>query len=239
MNDSNISGTTDRYTVADIKQYVWFEAIFTELEKMLMGSYCRFQRGFWYFLSSKLPKDNQITKEQFDEIITEVCNIIGASRIKLNIIVVSEGSLVAPMIFYRGEEKLTINIDGQPRNVVRLAEEYDLTTPSPIPLTLLTDFEKVDSMDVHFEIKAERKYKPKYCMAIEAAEVANNMFDQYGMWKAKNKSGMVLYYKGVPKSYHRFLLWMCQKYLQMKILVSCEYLFYLFAHVCIYYYLMS
>jgi hypothetical protein len=40
MNDSNISGTTDRYTVADIKQYVWFEAIFTELEKMLMGSYC-------------------------------------------------------------------------------------------------------------------------------------------------------------------------------------------------------
>jgi len=237
-NDSNICGSADRYTVADIEQCVWFEAIFAEIEKMLTGSYCRFQRGFWYFLLSQLPEDNQITKVRFDEIITEVCNIIGASRIKLNIIVVSEGSFVAPLIFHREEEELTITIDGQPRKVVRLAEEYDFTTPSQIPLSLLADFEKVDSMDVHFEIKAERKYVPKYFMAIEAAEVANNMFDQNSMWKAKNKSGMVLHYKGTPKSYHRFLLWILQKHLDTKILVSCECLLY-FILLFVYEYYMS
>ena len=222
--DSNSSGSTVRYWVADTDKYTWFMAIFDEIVNMLRGSYSRYVRGLWYLISSLVGEDNQVTKTVFDQMICEVCNMTGLSRNRMNLIISPTEMATCPIEFVREQEELEISIDGVKRKVIRLKEVWDFKSPTKLTHAFVNDREGVDSKHVHFKCRCQsRASVPRYTLAVESLEVASNLFAQPDMISYPGTSGAILYYGGVPKAYGRFFMFCMHKLVDAMPMVSCKY----------------
>ncbi|KAL7458370.1 hypothetical protein ACHAWC_010623 [Mediolabrus comicus] len=193
-------------------------AIMKEMQNMLMGSFGRNSRGFFYVMRSTLANilgREKLTKDNWDMRINRICCITGYPRNLLNIIVEAKANVMGPTTFVRDQEEFFVTkvIDGEQRDikVIRLREEINMTNGVHLLGHLfVNDHLGVDSKNKHFRIKCRSETVPRFVLFVESEETAkiirSSMF-----FLRRDTPGVVVCGKGYPSFYGRFFLRMMTK----------------------------
>jgi DNA topoisomerase VI subunit A len=221
----NIDGGNERHYYEDTRDYLTDMAIMKEIQVMLMESFGRNNRGFFYVMRGRMAKNlgrDKLTKENWDMRINRICSITGYPRNLLNIIVEARANVMGPIKFVREQEEFIVTafIDGiqQKIKVIRLREEINMANGVHLLGHLfVNDSLGVDSNNVHFRARISRGAIPRYVLFVESEETAriirSSMF-----FTRSDTPGVVVCGKGRPSFYARhFIRMMTEAPLSVKV----------------------